>query len=221
MHNFRGAKVTPFVQTAKLFRSFFGALSAKNARTNSYVRAAVLDGNGVVVAHSSRYYIETLLVGEITALYLLEKFVYLRELAVQQSLVIAVACHTHKATQFDVRKRAPLAVGEQFAALLWREAEFGLLLCNVYLQQARYPAAGLCALPVHLAKQLVAVDAVYKVHEWGDVFHLVGLQVPDKVPVDVLRQPFVLGGHILCLALAEIPLPCGVCSLNGFGWVVF
>ena len=60
----------------------------------------------------------------------------------------------------SVLKRAPLATGKQVAALLWGEAELGLLLCNVYLQQACYSAAGFFALAVYLAQQLVAIDAV-------------------------------------------------------------
>ena len=48
------------------------------------------------------------------------------------------------------------------------------------------------------------------------VLDLVGLQVSDEMPFDVLREDFVLHGHFLYLAFSEYTLATLVCLLEGF-----
>ena len=95
--------------------------------------AAVLYGNGVVVAHSSRNYAKSLILGKIALFNLIEKLLCLRKFAVYLRRVVGVACHTHNAAQFNVIEFLPLALRKHLLALLWCESEFCLLLCYMYL----------------------------------------------------------------------------------------
>ena len=45
-----------------------------------------------------------------------------------------------------------------------------------------------------------------EVYPGGDVFDLIGLQVPDEVPADVFGHLFVFFNHLLHPVFAEIPL---------------
>ena len=183
--------------------------------------AAVLYCDEVVVAHAGRNDAESLIVGKMELLHFIEELLGAGELTVQLRRVIGVASHTHYAAQLNVLKCLPLATGKQFTALLWGEAELGLLLCDMYLQQAWYPAPRLCTLPVHFAQQSVAVDAVYEVYEWGNVLDLVCLQVPYEMPVDVFGQRLVLYCEVLCLAFAKVTLSGIVGGLYRLCGVIF
>ena len=55
-----------------------------------------------------------------------------------------------------------------------------------------------------------AVGRMDQRDEGGDELYLVGLQVPDHVPFDVLGQRFVFCSQLLRPALAEDALSCGV-----------
>jgi hypothetical protein len=48
----------------------------------------------------------------------------------------------------------------------------------------------------------------------GNVFNLVGLQVSDKMPMNILWKLRVFGRHILRLVLAKMSLPRIVCLTN-------
>ena len=74
----------------------------------------------------------------------------------------------------------------------------------MHLQQAVDDAASLARLLVDGGQQLGRVDAVNKVDVGRNVFDLVGLQVPDHVPADVLRQLGLLVGHLLHFVLAKV-----------------
>ena len=68
--------------------------------------------------------------------------------------------------------------------------------------------------PLRIASSLITRMSRSLSAEWisegGDELYLVGLQVPDHVPFDVLGQRFVFCGQLLRPALAEDALSYGV-----------
>ncbi len=70
--------------------------------------------------------------------------------------------------------------------------------------------------PLRIASSLITRMSRSLSAEWisatkgGDELYLVGLQVPDHVPFDVLGQRFVFCSQLLRPALAEDALSCGV-----------
>ena len=52
-------------------------------------------------------------------------------------------------------------------------------------------------------------------YEWGDVLHLIGLQMTYHMPLDIVRQSLILGFQLLRTTLAKDPLSCIVCLTNG------
>ena len=193
----------------------------KDCRAHPHVIAAVGNGNGVVVAHSGRKDRKVLVGGEMVLLYCAEKLLYCCKFAVYLCLVGGVAGHTHEAAYLHVCEASPLATGKHRKALLWGEAEFCLLLCNVNLQQAGDAAACLCALLVNFGKELVAVDAVDEVHKGCNIFYFIALQVSYEMPADVGGQGLLFLGEVLCLTFPKMALAGVVCGLYSLYRVVF
>ena len=98
---------------------------------------------------------------------------------------------------------APLAISQQLATGIGRQAVLRLFLGNMQLQQHINHATALGGLLVNLAEQLQRIDSLDHSHIRHNVLHLVGLQMTDEVPLDVLRQRLVLLAQLLLVALPE------------------
>ena len=134
------------------------------------------------------------------------------EIAADRLPVVGVGGDPHHAAHADVRhlrKGRRTDVLHQFAHV---PARLGLLRGDVYLQKNpdRTPALGRLALDG--LGQPGAVNRLDQRHERGDVFDLVGLQVADHMPLDVLGQGFVFFAQLLRTALAEDAV-AGIVSL--------
>ena len=55
---------------------------------------------------------------------------------------------------------------------------------------------------------------MYHGYVWSDILHFIGLQVSDKVPLDVFGEVIVFTAKLLYMAFAEDALPGSVCLLN-------
>ena len=84
---------------------------------------------------------------------------------------------------------------------------FGVLPGNVQLEQDVDRARVRHGALLEFVKQAIAVHRMHQVHERGDVFDLVGLQVTDEVPFDVGRQQGLFVAQLLGIILSEAPLP--------------
>ena len=82
------------------------------------------------------------------------------------------------------------------------------------LQKNLHHAVVLRRLLVNLLHQFQAIHRLNHGDIRGDVLHLVGLKMTDKMPLYVLRQGLHLLGKFLLMALAEDALTFGVSSLN-------
>ena len=76
------------------------------------------------------------------------------------------------------------------------------------LQQAIHYTVMLFGFLIDGFKQVGRVYAVNECNIRDDVFDFVGLQVANKVPLDVLRQHFVLVAHLKGMVLAKNALTC-------------
>ena len=74
---------------------------------------------------------------------------------------------------------------------------------------------------VYLTEQAEAVNGMYERHVGGDVLYLVGLQVADEMPLDVLREYAYLLLQFLYVAFAKDALSGIVClTYHGSGVVL-
>ena len=110
---------------------------------------------------------------------------------------------------------------KQMQEFFYREAELGLLACNVELEQAGYLSANAACLLVNLGQKALAVHSMDKADVWGNVLHLVGLQMPDEVPFNVLRKKGSLALKLLHMAFSKDALSCLIGFHDGFGGVIF
>lgn len=94
------------------------------------------------------------------------------------------------------------------------EARLGLLTGYVYLQQDVYLAVDAGRLALDGVQQTLAVHTLDEVNEGDDEAHLVGLQMANHMPADVLGQGLVLGDEFLHPALAEVAFAYGVGFLD-------
>ena len=113
--------------------------------------------------------------------------------------------HGHKAADLQVPV-LPEPVKER-DELLGKEAELALLPRHVHLQESLNRNALFPGLEVDRVGELDGVDGVDQDGLSQDALHLVGLQVPDQVPADILRQLRLLSQHLLDFVLPEIPDP--------------
>lgn len=105
-------------------------------RADAHDGAALLDGDGVVVGHALGELTEGGLVGKVGGLELVEEGLHLAELAAHLLHIVGVAAHGHEARDAHVGQLAPGLGGEHRTALVDGEAILGLLLGDVYLQEA-------------------------------------------------------------------------------------
>ena len=127
----------------------------------------------------------------------------LHEIAAYRRAVVGIGGNAHHAPHADVRhtgKRGRADILHQFGHI---PACLGLLLGDVDLQEDFERPAALGRLALDRLGQPRAVDRMDQRDERGDVFDLVGLQVADQVPLDVLGQGFVFFAQFLRAALAE------------------
>ena len=83
------------------------------------------------------------------------------------------------------------------------------------LEQAGDDSAVHLRLSVNLGKEFGGVNSVNETDERGYVFYLVGLEVPNEVPLNVLRKRLCLLPQFLCTAFAKDALPGSVGFGNG------
>ena len=56
---------------------------------------------------------------------------------------------------------------------------------------------------------------MYHGYVWSDILHFIGLQVSDKVPLDVFGEVIVFTAKLLYMAFAEDALSGSVCFRDG------
>ena len=125
------------------------------------------------------------------------------EFAAHLFLVIGEGRHAHHAMDGHVLKFLEFGALQHFLALFERKPEFGFLVGDVELQQAGDDALVLDGGLVDLLEQRETVNAVNQRHIRGDVLDLVGLQMTDEVPFDVLGELRVFVTHLLSVVLTE------------------
>ena len=112
---------------------------------------------------------------------------------------------------------------EQRQDLVGSEARLGFFLCHMQLQKhidARVTESCLAlttetySLALHFVEQTLRVNRLDKAHVRGNVLHLVGLQMPDEVPLDVVGQGGNLDLELVLTTFAEDALPGIVCLLQ-------
>ena len=196
---------------------------AKNIGTDAHVGAALLDGQKAVVAHAPGADGELGVVGEVAVARCLEAGVGGVELAPYLLAVVGEGGHRHHTAQLHVGEVAPLARFKQGEAFLGSKSRLGGFGCHVEFEQAGDDAAATLALAVDFAQEFDAVHRVDERNKWGDVFHLVALEVAYEVPLNVgeVGQLFALLHEFLHAALAKHALPSGVCFADGSRWMVF
>src|SRR5574344_10678 len=99
-----------------------------------------------------------------------------------------------------------IATVDKRPALIDGETEFGLFLSHMELEQHIDDAMSTLGLGIYSLEQLQGVDAVNHRHEWHNHLHLIGLQVPDKVPLHVGRHERMLLSYLLSAVFAKEPL---------------
>ena len=83
---------------------------------------------------------------------------------------------------------APLTVTEQFTTRIECQSVFRLLLCNMQFQQHIDRTVILGCLLVDLPQQFQGVNRFDHRDIGCDILHLIGLQMTDEVPLDILGQ---------------------------------
>ena len=114
------------------------------------------------------------------------------EVAADAGLVVGVGGHRHDAPQAHaaVAGETGSDVAKKIKGLVGQEAELRLLLSYMQLHEAGDVAAAAKALLGNLLEEAGRVHAVDERHVGREVFHLVGLQVADEVPLDALAALF-------------------------------
>ncbi len=107
--------------------------------------------------------------------------------------------------------------------LLSRKSELAFFLGNVNLQQTFDHPIVFFRLFVNFLQDFQTIHRVNQRHKGRDVFHLIGLQMADHVPRNVLGKLFVFFGHFLRLVLAKQLTACFIGFLQhsyglGFGY---
>src|SRR5690554_2672264 len=96
----------------------------------------------------------------------------------------------------------PSAALQEQETLIRRESRLCLLLSYMHLQEAGdHPLTG-CTLLLYLQHQPFTVEAVDQRDDRGDLLHLVTLQPPDKMPLNIPRELLLLGHQFLHTAFA-------------------
>ena len=117
---------------------------------------------------------------------------------------------THHAAHADPLHGCQCTAFDVFQQRVVGPSRLGLLVRDVDFEQNVDYAAVADRLVVDYPDEPFAVGRMDQRDEGGDELYLVGLQVPDHVPFDVLGQRFVFCSQLLRPALAEDALSCGV-----------
>ena len=174
---------------------------SEEGAAQTYEGAPLLHRYLPVVAHAHRELSELWPVGEIFCLEVAEDGVEIAELGAHLLFVVGVGGHAHHAYDAHVRQFA--IVLHQLVGFGSVEAELGFFGGYVELQQTIDLAVVLGGLLVDGLQERERVDAVDERDEGDDVLYLVGLEVSDEVPLDVVGQLGVLVTHLECFVLAE------------------
>ena len=113
-----------------------------------------------------------------------------------------------------MRHLSPLARLQKFTASIDRKTRLGIFLGDMQFQQHLHHAVVLGSLLVNLLQELQAIHRLNHGDIRSNVLHLVGLQMTDEMPLDILRQGSHLLGEFLLMALAKDALPLGISRLN-------
>ena len=196
--------------------------NSKNGASDPYEGTALFNGDSIVIRHAHGDLFELLMIRKEVCLKGLENIVQVPEFAAHLIHVLREGGHAHHPADADVlQSREDLSL-KHGAALLYGETELGLFCRDVKLKQAGDHALVFSSQLVDFHQQRFAVNAVNHSHIGGNVFDFVGLQMTDKVPLDILRQHLVFGLHLLGLVLSEQPLALVIQHLDilhrfGFG----
>lgn len=148
---------------------------AKDGCTYAHHVGAVVDGDGVVVAHAPRAVAERGLVGKVLDSYLVEEAVGGVHLAGYLVVVIGVGCHHHESAYLHMLHLLPFAVGEQIAAVVGGKSVLGGFLCDVQFQQYADATTASGSLFLYLAQQSDRIYRLYHADIGSYILHLVGL----------------------------------------------
>ena len=157
-------------------------------------------GQTEIVRHAHRQGIERLPEG---GFQLLETAFQTLEIAADDRLVVRIGGDAHHAAHTHVRKLRKGIRREVVAQLRGIPARLGLLAGDVDLEQDVDHTAAAGRLRLNRLGEAGAVHRMDQLHERRDVLDLVGLQVADHVPLDILGKQLVFLAKLLRAALAE------------------
>ena len=127
--------------------------------------------------------------------------------------IVGESAHAHYAANADVFHLLKGFGIKQLTGFVQVKTKLGFLQGDVELQQAIHHTVVFLGLLVDGLKQVSRINAMDEGDVWDDVFDLVGLQMADKVPLDILRQYLVLVAHLLWVVLSKDTLTGIVCFL--------
>ena len=108
----------------------------------------------------------------------------------------------------------PFASLQKFAASIKRKTRFGIFLCQMKFQKNLHHTIVLGSLLLNLLEKF---QTVYRLNHRDircDILHLIGLQMTNEMPFDVLRQRSHLLGEFLFVTLAEDTLSFSISLLD-------
>lgn len=196
--------------------------NSKNGASHTDEGTSLFYRYGIVVGHAHGDLFEILMICKKVFLERLEDVVQVAKFPTHLLHVFGEGSHTHHAANLHVVQGGEDLALEHLAALLQGKAELGGFLCNMELEQAGNHALVFSRQLIDFHQQRFTVNTMDHRHIGGDVFDLVGLQVADEVPLDILGQHLVFGLHFLGLVLAEQSLALVIQHLDilhrfGFG----
>ena len=86
----------------------------------------------------------------------------------------------------NMLEQSPFARLDIIQQLGRRESELGLFLGNMQLEQAVDDTVVLLGLLIDLDQELVCINGMYQMNVTGDILDLVGLQMANEVPLNIL-----------------------------------
>ena len=129
-------------------------------------------------------------------------------------LVVNIRRHHHQAANPHIPKFTPLPCRKHLTASIERKPIFRSLFGYMKFKKHIYSPVMLGRLLIDFLEQLRRVNRVNHWNIWRNIFHLVGLQMPNEMPLDVLREHIMLLRQFLLMAFAKHTLPCRVCRLD-------
>ena len=113
-----------------------------------------------------------------------------------------------------MRHIAPFALFEQLATGIECQSVFSFLFGNMEFEQHVNHAVVFSTLFLYFLEQFERIHRFYHRHIRSDIFHLVGLQMSDEMPLYIVGQHLHLLSELLLMAFAKHALSFFVGSLK-------